>query len=108
MSTDIATVRGTLRPDGTLELEHRPDLPAGPVEVTIRVFPAETAAGETWWQFMKRRWDARQAAGASALDDREVEALERELRHEEDRIDVLDREMGSEGSRAQQNPGTVD
>jgi hypothetical protein len=29
-------VRGVLKPDGTLELDERPSMPAGRVEVTIR------------------------------------------------------------------------
>src|SRR4051812_15731199 len=34
-------VRGVLKPDGTLELDERPSLPAGRVEVLIRPFPTE-------------------------------------------------------------------
>jgi hypothetical protein len=36
MSPTPVALRGTLKPDGTLELERPPDLPPGPVRVTIQ------------------------------------------------------------------------
>ena len=36
MATVHVVVRGTLKPDGSLELDSPPNLPAGPVEVVLR------------------------------------------------------------------------
>jgi hypothetical protein len=40
-------VKGTLKSDGTVELSEIPTLPAGPVEVLIRMQPSATESGET-------------------------------------------------------------
>jgi len=90
MSFTETVVTGTLKPDGTLELDQKPELPAGRVTVVLR---QETpAAKEGWWPFMQRVRAEREAAGYHFLDEAEMEALIRELR-EEDRMDEMLREM---------------
>lgn len=39
MSTNAIEVQGTLREDGTLELDNKPNLPAGRVKVTVEPVP---------------------------------------------------------------------
>jgi hypothetical protein len=36
------TIAGMIRPDGSLELEQQPNLPPGPVQVTLRSIPVAT------------------------------------------------------------------
>jgi hypothetical protein len=54
MNAAQVLVRGTLKPDGTLELQETPSLPSGPVEVLIRAVPANGPPTETWWEFLQR------------------------------------------------------
>ncbi|HEX5272139.1 MAG TPA: hypothetical protein VFW33_16695 [Gemmataceae bacterium] len=57
MSTTV-TVQGTVKPDGTLELDEPLKLPAGRVVVTVRpVPPAQTAAD--FMALMERIWAMR-------------------------------------------------
>ncbi len=42
-----SSVRGNLRPDGTLELEQQPTLPPGPVDVYIR---QRSSQDRDWWK----------------------------------------------------------
>lgn len=46
-------VGGILDADGTLRLDERPDLPAGPVRVTLKVAPAKPPAGLGWWEVLQ-------------------------------------------------------
>jgi hypothetical protein len=54
MATVHVIVRGTLKPDGSLELDSPPNLPAGPVEVVVRSFAAPDPGNEDWWQYLQR------------------------------------------------------
>jgi len=47
-------VQGTLRMDGTLELREAPSLPAGPVDVLIRVQSAANGKTESWWEYLQQ------------------------------------------------------
>jgi hypothetical protein len=46
-------IPGTLKPDGTLELDVKPALPAGPVEVLIRAQPPSNGGADTWWEYLQ-------------------------------------------------------
>jgi hypothetical protein len=90
MQLTEAVVEGTLRPDGTLELDARPGLPPGRVTVVLRQeTPAATQEG--WWPAMQRARQEMEAAGCRFLNDAEMQARIDELR-EEDRIDEMLRE----------------
>ena len=53
MTIQTTVIRGILNPDGTLNLETRPEVPAGPVEVTIREeLRQPSALTENWWEFL--------------------------------------------------------
>ena len=47
-------IDGTLKPDGTLELNEIPNLAPGPVDVLIRKQIAPTGTSESWWEFLER------------------------------------------------------
>lgn len=92
MTATEIVVGGTLRPDGTLELDEKLALPPGRVTVTLRPSPQPTAGG-SWWQAMQDARKAMAAAGCPVMDDREMQAHIDWLR-EEDRVDELLREGG--------------
>jgi hypothetical protein len=63
MSSAPVVVRGTLQPDGSLRLDETPDLPPGPVVVTLRAV-AEPVQGEpSWWETLQRIRREQEARG---------------------------------------------
>jgi hypothetical protein len=53
MSLEEIVVAGTLKPDGTLELDQKPSLAPGQVTVVLRQEPAGPPPQEDWWQYMQ-------------------------------------------------------
>lgn len=102
MSLQEIVVTGTLKPDGTLELDQKPDLAPGRVTVVLRQEPAPTAPAEGWWPYMQRVRAEREAAGYHFMNEVEMEAHLLWLREEEDRIDQIYRERDLE-KRRQEN-----
>jgi hypothetical protein len=92
------TVAGTLNPDGTLELDQKPNLPPGRVTVLPRKGPGPTPPNEDWWQFMQRARRELEAAGSHFINEEEVAAHVEWLR-EGDRIDDLLRQADEERRR---------
>jgi hypothetical protein len=92
MSLTEIIVQGTLKPDGTVELDQKPNLSPGRVTVVLRQ-EAETTPPpqEGWWQFMQRARRELEASGAQFMNEGEVNAHIEWLR-EGDRIDELLRE----------------
>jgi len=89
MSLAETVVEGTLKPDGTLELDHKPNLPAGRVTVVLRVNAEATPAlSEDWWQYLQRSRRELEAAGSAFMNELEVDAHIAWLR-ESDPIDEL-------------------
>ena len=83
MKTQVE-VGGTLRADGTLSLDERPDLPAGPVRVTLEVVvPTPPEEGEGWWEFLQQLRAEQLASGYVPRTDEEIQAEIDEM----DRID---------------------
>lgn len=89
MST-TEVLRGILKPDGSLELQERSTLPAGPVRVTVEALPGKT---EDVWTVLTRIRAARQARGAVPRTheqiDADVEALRREWDERDEEIEHL-------------------
>ena len=102
MSLQEIVIGGTLKPDGTLELDQKPALAAGRVTVVLRQ-EAETAAPqqEDWWQFMQNVRKQMEEAGCRFMDEKEVQA-HIEWLHEEDAIDVLLREGDKQRQKSEQ------
>jgi len=63
MTPEQVILHGRLKADGTLELDAKPPLPVGPVEVLIRSVGEQSAAAETWWQCLQRARAELEAAG---------------------------------------------
>ncbi len=74
MSQNETIVLGTLKPDGTLELDHKPSLAPGRVTVVLRQESELPPNHDDWWTCMQRTRQELEAAGAKFMNDEEVEA----------------------------------
>jgi hypothetical protein len=95
-------VQGTLKPDGTLELDEKLNLPPGRVTLVLRQ-ESEPPTQEGWWPYMQRVRVEREAAGYHFLDEAEMAAHIQWLREDEERMDRIYRELTLE-KRRQEKP----
>lgn len=91
MSLSEITMEGTLKPDGTLELDAKPSLVPGRVTVVLRQETEAPPPQEGWWPYLQRIRAEREAAGYPFMNEEEVNAHIEWLR-EGDPIDDLLRE----------------
>ena len=95
MSLNEVVIEGTLKPDGTLELDQKPNLPAGRVTVVLRSEAAEKSPrplDDAFFQMMEEIWAGQKARGFVPRTVEEVEAQRRETRESwEDRQQALER-----------------
>lgn len=90
MSLPEVVVEGTLKPDGTLELDQKPSLPAGRVQVIVVPLP-ELPKDDPFWQRMQVIWGGQKARGFVPRSAEEVEAERRQVRDEwEERMQRLE------------------
>ena len=66
MSVQV-TIPGVVRPDGTLEVIAKLDVPAGPVQVTIQPLTERTQP-DRFWTMMNSIWADLKANGLTAAD----------------------------------------
>lgn len=88
MSLIETVIEGTLRPDGTLELDEKPNLAPGRVTVVLRQESETASPREDWFQFMQKARKKMEEAGSHFMDEQEVQVHIESLR-ERDRIDDL-------------------
>jgi hypothetical protein len=88
MSSSEAVVGGTLKPDGTLELDQKPELSPGRVTVVLRPQSAAETSSQTWWVAMQEARRRMEDAGCQFMSDAEIDSHLDWLRAE-DRIDEL-------------------
>jgi hypothetical protein len=100
MAPSHAVIHGTLKPDGTLELEGRPALPPGPVEVIIRTLPQGGTTKEDWFQYLQRARAELEAAGCRFATAEEIHAYLDDLRSGDERIEEAYRQAEEEACRA--------
>jgi hypothetical protein len=95
MSLNEFVVQGTLRPDGTLELDQKPDLSPGRVTVVLRQQPQTSPPKGDWLQHLQGIRAEREAAGYPFMNEAQTNQHIAWLR-EDDRIDELLREADQE------------
>jgi hypothetical protein len=92
MST-TEVLRGILKSDGSLELEGKPNLPAGPVRVTVESLPEQR---ESVWTILERIWEERKASGVIPRSreeiDAEIEQMRLEWDEQQQEVERLQRE----------------
>ena len=93
MATDQVVLRGTLKPDGSLELDNPPDLPPGPVEVVLRSLSSSTQSGGDWWQYLQQARAELVAAGGPFRTTEDIEQERRAFRSDDNRVEDLYRQI---------------
>jgi hypothetical protein len=104
MSFTEITVQGTLNPDGTLQLDEKPNLSPGRVTVVLRQESvAEFPQDDPFWQRMQAIWDAQKAAGHVPRSVEEIEAERRQVRGEWETHQQAIEQLQEEGRKARQS-----
>jgi hypothetical protein len=94
MSAKQVELGGTLKPDGTLVLDHKPDLPPGRVKVVLQAVDVPTPPPqETLLEYIQRVRAEREKAGYPFMTDEEVTAWIEELRADDERIEEVYRQI---------------
>lgn len=81
MSVATVIVEGVVKPDGTLELPRKLDLPAGRVQVTVQCV-TESAQPDRFWKMMESLWADLRADGRTPRTQQEIDAEIDALRNE--------------------------
>jgi hypothetical protein len=90
MTTNAVETRGTLREDGTLVLDEKPDLPPGRVRVTVQ--PVLDYTQTDIWKFFEGIWAEQAATGHVPRSKEEIDAeLEAARQEDEERMLELER-----------------
>ncbi len=105
MPTNAVEVQGTLREDGTLVLDDKPNLPPGRVKVTVEPLPDLTQTDV--WQVLERIWASQRARGHVPRTREQIDAaLEAARREDEERMQALER-IHQECSRTRRQGGAT-
>jgi hypothetical protein len=95
MAVEILEVFGTVRPDGTLELDQKLNVPAGRVRVRVEAVTPAPPVTESLVEFGERSRRELEAAGHRFRTKEEIDAEIEELRNDwDDPIDDLNRGTG--------------
>ncbi len=81
MTAAAVIVEGRVQPDGRLEVAQKVELPAGPVQVTVRPV-AEPVQPDRFWRMMKSIWADLRRTGRPAPTRDEIDARINALRNE--------------------------
>ncbi len=73
MSGSTLIVEGVVKPDGTLEVPQKLDLPAGPVQVTVRSMAGATQP-DRFWKIMDSLWADLRTGGRTPRTREEIDA----------------------------------
>jgi hypothetical protein len=110
MNTATTVVEGIVKPDGTLEVPHKLNLPAGPVQVTVRSVPTPTQP-KRFWTMMESIWEDLRARGRIPRMpeeiDAEIDALRNAAEEEMQAVERLQEECRrarQQGHRSKEQP----
>jgi hypothetical protein len=88
-------VQGTLKPDGTLELNQPVNLPPGEVRVIVQALTVPSPSGENVLAVLERIWAERRALGMQGRSGQQIDADLRAMQDEwEDHQRGLERLQG--------------
>jgi hypothetical protein len=102
VATTIIETLGTVRPDGTLELDQKVTVPPGRIKVRLESVEVPVPPTETLVEFVDRTRCELAAAGHKFMNDEEVTAWIEELRADDDRIKEAYRQAEKEKRHPQQ------
>ncbi len=100
MSLHEVMIEGVLQPDGTLQLDEKPNLAPGRVTVVLRREEEAKPPSENWLQCLQGIRAKREAEGYPFMNEQETAAHMEWLR-EGDRIDDLLREVEEQHGRSE-------
>jgi hypothetical protein len=90
MTLNAIEIQGTLREDGTLVLDDKPNLPPGRVKVTVQ--PLVDLTQTDIWQALERIWAGQRERGHVPRSKEEIDAeLEASRQEDEERMQALER-----------------
>ena len=91
MSAATVTVEGVVKPDGTLEVPQKLDLPAGRVHVTVQPV-TESPQPERFWTMMESLWAHLRAGDRIPRTQEEIDAEIDSMRNEaEEEMQAVER-----------------
>lgn len=82
MPANAVEIQGTLREDGTLQLDQKLNLPPGRVKVTVEPMPVPDLTKTEIWQFFERIWAEQRARGHVPRSKEEIDAYLATMRDE--------------------------
>lgn len=88
MTAKAIEVQGTLREDGTLVLDDKPNLPPGRVKVIVE--PVLDYTQTEIWQFFERLWAEREALGIPPRSQEEIDSYLATLRDDDERCQLIE------------------
>jgi len=88
MTTNAIKVQGTLREDGTLVLDEKPNLSPGRVKVTVESVPDLTQTDV--WQILDRIWAGQRARGHVPRTMEEIDAYLATMRDDDERCQSIE------------------
>ena len=88
MTPSAIEIQGTLREDGTLLLDQKPDLPPGRVKVTVQAIADYKQT--SIWQFFERLEVEREAMGIAPRSQEEIDAYLATMRDEDERSQMIE------------------
>jgi len=85
-------VKGTVKPDGSLELDQPVNLPPGDVRVIVQTVAVPARTGENTMAVLERIWAERRAMGMQGRTAAQIDADIRAMRDEwEDRQEEIEK-----------------
>jgi hypothetical protein len=92
MNVSQVVVQGTLKSDGTLELDEKPDLPPGRVQVTLQAEAGAPQGRSGYWEVLQQIWKEQAETGRKPRSREDIDAEIDDLREGwEERMRELDR-----------------
>jgi hypothetical protein len=105
MSFDQVCIQGTLKPDGTLELDEKPALSPGRVQVILRVEAVpDLPADDPFWQRMQAIWNSQKTTGRAPRTAEEIDADRRQTRDEWEKHQQAIERLQEERQRSHEGP----
>ncbi len=98
--SSVQTLQGTLRLDGTLELDNPPSVPPGRVEVVLRPLSPASSSGEGWWEYLQRVRREAETTGGPFRTEQEIEEEREDFRRGDERVDDIGRTSPSLGNQS--------
>ncbi len=89
MSISETMVRGTLKSDGSLELDEKPNLAPGRVQVFLKMLPEGKPLQDNWWDYLQQARRQLEKMGHAFRSKEEIDAEMEDLRSGDERLETI-------------------